>query len=597
MELLMGNEAMALGAMHAGVQIVTGYPGTPSSEVLEYVSAQNVDRSIYVEWSVNEKAAVEVAAGGSYGGKRALVTMKQVGLNAASDPLMNLAYIGVGAGIVVLVADDPGPISSQTEQDTRQYGIFSKMPVLDPSDPEEAYHLMRYAFELSEKHNTPVIIRPTTRVCHATASFETAEPVTLKEQKYFEKDPRWVIFPALSYQAHLRIEDRNPKIGGEFSRASWNQITGEGELGIVSHGTNHLYLQELRAEKALPDHKYMKVTTPFPFPEELGLDFLRGLKRVLVVEELSPYLETQLLTLAGKYGIQVEILGKLTGHIPAAGENSVESLRPVVYNYLGLDYDQPNRPVLEGVSIPVRPPVLCAGCPHRGAFYAIKQAMKDKRCVFTGDIGCYTLGNAKPLEMVDTCLCMGAGITIAQGLARSEEGLTTFAFIGDSTFFHSGITGVANAVYNQTDLVLVVLDNLTTAMTGKQPHPGTGFTMMQQQHTKIDIPGLLKALGVSDIEVLDPFQTDQCIEKIQGIYEKSGVRALVFDSPCIKLFKPSRLYAVSDACIGCKKCVRSLGCPALVKRDNHQIQIDPTLCYGCSICEPICPTGAISEVK
>lgn len=595
MKILMGNEAMALGAIDAGVEVVTGYPGTPSSEVLEYVAKENLKKEIYVEWSVNEKVAVEVAAGASFGGKRALVTMKQVGLNAASDAVMNLSYIGVGAGLVILVADDPGPISSQTEQDTRVFGSFSKIPILDPSSPSEGYEFMIKAFELSEKYNTPVILRPTTRVCHSVESFSPNLKLEKKITEKFKKDPKWVIFPALSYENHLRIEDRNPEIGREFSKMKENIKIGFGKLGIITQGISHEYAQELLREIDFIDYKLLKISTPYPFPEDLALEFLDGLEKVLVIEELSSYLEDEILKVIGKHKLDVDVLGKHTRTTQIAGENSVEKLKPIVFNFLGIDILETNGGKNYSDLIPKRPPTLCAGCPHRGSFFAVKEAMKKRRAVFTGDIGCYTLGNAPPLEMVDTCLCMGAGITMAQGIKRSEEEIVNFSFIGDSTFFHSGITGVVNAVYNGTDLIVVVLDNGTTAMTGKQSSPSTGETMMGEYHKKISIPEVLKSLGVDEVVRLDPFDTKNVIAEVQRLADLKGVRGIVFESPCIKLFKAETKYKVKNNCINCKRCVKKLGCPALIKGDK-KIEIDYNLCYGCGICEPICPVGAIVEV-
>lgn len=592
----MGNEAMALGAMDAGVEVVTGYPGTPSSEVLEYVAKNNSNKDIYVEWSVNEKVAVEVAAGASFGGKRALVTMKQVGLNAASDAVMNLAYIGVGAGLVILVADDPGPISSQTEQDTRCFGTFSKIPILDPSSPSEGYELMIKAFEISEKYNTPVIIRPTTRVCHSVESFSPDLKLEKSRTDKFKKDSRWVIFPAASYEHHLRIEKRNPQIAKGFFKLKNNILYGIGKTGILTQGISHEYLQEILEDIKEINYKYLKVATPYPFPEELALEFLSGLEKVLVVEELSSYLEDELLKVIGKYNLKVKVFGKNSGTMPLAGENSVEIIEPKVYEFLGYKYKNKVINTSYENLIPKRPPTLCAGCPHRGAFYSIKEAMRGKRAVFTGDIGCYTLGNAPPLDMVDTCLCMGGGITIAQGIKISEEEIINFSFIGDSTFFHSGITGVVNAVYNGTDLVVVVLDNGTTAMTGKQPSPSTGETMMGEHHKKISIPGVLKSIGVDEVVRLNPLDTGTAISEVKRISKLKGVRGIVFEAPCIKLYKPERKYEINNSCINCKVCIKKLGCPALVK-GNKKIEIDSNLCYGCGICQPICPKNAITEVK
>ncbi len=592
MKLLMGNEAMAQGAIDAGVEVVTGYPGTPSSEVLEYIAGHN-DGSIYAEWSINEKAAVEVAAGASLGGKRALVTMKQVGANAAADPIMNIAYIGAKAGLVILIADDPGPISSQTEQDTRRLGDYSGIPVLDPSSPQEAYDFMVKAFELSEREGTPVIIRPTTRVCHGTQSMELGLGLEKKDLGKFQKDPKWVIFPRLSYENHKKIVARNQRLAEDFSSWSENKRKGQGSKGIISQGVSYEYVEEILAglDRGL-DYQLLKIATPYPFPEKLVKDFAKGVDEILVIEELSPFIEEKLLEVKARFGLSASVYGKKTGHVKVAGENTWEELEAILASYFGFE-------VVElGVTKPldvIRSPVLCAGCPHRGSFYAVKKAMRGKRAVFTGDIGCYTLGNAQPLDMVDTCLCMGAGITMAQGLARTED-MPVFAFIGDSTFFHSGLTGIANAIYNRTPMILVVLDNRTTAMTGKQPHPGTGATMMGEAYPKMDIGKVLEAMGVTPT-YLDPFDIEASAVEVQKISEGQGVRAIIFDSPCIKLFKPETSYEVDrEKCIFCKKCARETGCPALVK-DKGKMAIDQDLCYGCSICEPICPTSAIKEVE
>ena len=461
-KILMGNEAIGLGAIHAGVGFVSGYPGTPSSEVLETVAKYN-DGNIYVEWSVNEKSALEIAAGASYAGLRSMVTMKQVGLNVASDPLMSLAYIGVKGGMVIVVADDPGPISSQTEQDTRHFARFCKLPLFDPSSPEEAYGMMADAFAYSEKYETPVLFRPTTRVCHAYANVTLKDSWEVKKAEGFVKDPKWVIFPRLSYQSHLKIEKRNVVLADDFSSYHLNTITGGGRKGIATGGISYAYTQEAFSLLGT-GCKLLRVATPHPFPEKLAVEFLTGLDEVLVVEELDPVIERELVYLCGKYKLNAEIKGKLSGHMAQAGENTVESIKTAAAAFL--DIAIPEKVLPEPPEMPVRPPVLCAGCPHRASFYAVKAAMKGRKAVFSGDIGCYTLGNAAPLNMVDTCLCMGAGVTIAQGLHRAEPDTVHFAFIGDSTFFHTGIAGVVNAVYNEHDIVLIVLDNATTAMTG-----------------------------------------------------------------------------------------------------------------------------------
>ncbi len=587
----MGNEAIGLGAIHAGVNLVAGYPGTPSTEILETV-AKNNDGSIHVEWSVNEKAALEVAAGGAYAGARVLVTMKQVGLNVASDPLMSLAYVGVKGAMVIVSADDPGPISSQTEQDTRHFAHFCKLPVFDPSSPEEAYEMIKDAFDYSEKYQTPVLFRPTTRICHGCGDILVDEKYEKHIPEGFVKDTmRWVIFPRTSFLNHQKIEKRNPQIGDEFSSYRFNTITGSGKKGICTHGASYGYVME-NLEGSNVEAKVFKVATPFPFPEKQALDFLRGLDEVMCFEELDPVLERELIYICGKYGLNVKIHGKIDGCVQSAGENSAESVAKVLESFLGIKPTESAFP--KPPELPVRPPVLCAGCPHRASFYAVKQAVKGRKAVFSGDIGCYTLGNAMPLDMVDTCLCMGADVTIAQGLHIIEPDTLNFSFIGDSTFFASGITGVVNAVYNQNDIILIVLDNSTTAMTGHQPHPGTGVTMMGEVAQKVSIEAILKAIGLTSVETVDPLDLSAAVGAVQRAAEKSGVRAVIFKSPCIAVTKSEKKYEITDKCVGCKKCISQLGCPAIVI-DEGRVTVEKSLCFGCSLCAQVCPVGAIEK--
>ncbi len=587
----MGNEAIGLGAIHAGVNLVAGYPGTPSTEILETV-AKNNDGSIHVEWSVNEKAALEVAAGGAYAGARVLVTMKQVGLNVASDPLMSLAYVGVKGAMVIVSADDPGPISSQTEQDTRHFAHFCKLPVFDPSSPEEAYEMIKDAFDYSEKYQTPVLFRPTTRICHGCGDILVDEKYEKHIPEGFVKDTmRWVIFPRTSFLNHQKIEKRNLQIGDEFSSYRFNTITGSGKKGICTHGASYGYVME-NLEGSNGEAKVFKVATPFPFPEKQALDFLRGLDEVMCFEELDPVLERELIYICGKYGLNVKIHGKIDGCVQSAGENSAESVAKVLESFLGIKPTESAFP--KPPELPVRPPVLCAGCPHRASFYAVKQAVKGRKAVFSGDIGCYTLGNAMPLDMVDTCLCMGADVTIAQGLHIIEPDTLNFSFIGDSTFFASGITGVVNAVYNQNDIILIVLDNSTTAMTGHQPHPGTGVTMMGEVAQKVSIEAILKAIGLTSVETVDPLDLSAAVGAVQRAAEKSGVRAVIFKSPCIAVTKSEKKYEITDKCVGCKKCISQLGCPAIVI-DEGRVTVEKSLCFGCSLCAQVCPVGAIEK--
>ena len=588
MELLMGNEAIALGALAAGVQLVCGYPGTPSTEVLETVAKRRPE-GVYVEWSVNEKAALEVAAGAALAGARAMVTMKQVGLNVASDPLMSLNYLGVeGGALVVLVADDPGPISSQTEQDTRHFGRYARIPVFDPQTPEQAYQMAKDALACSEKWKRPVILRPTTRVCHSCASVAAEPPAAPRGVRGFAKSEKWVIFPRLAYAAKKRLVAEEEALAAEFSRYAGNRLYGEGRLGIAMGGVAAAYAREA----GFPA-RYLEIATPYPFPEELALSFLREVDAVLALEELDPVIEDALTRLCGKHHLPVRILGKHTGHVPVAGELSVESVRAAMAAFLGREEHKAAASApLEG-KLPVRPPVLCAGCPHRGSFYAVKQAMKGQKAVFCGDIGCYTLGNAAPLNMVDTCLCMGAGVTMAQGIARMEKDTTAFAFIGDSTFFHTGIPGVVNAIYNGADEVIVVLDNSTTAMTGRQPHPGTGATMMGGQAAPMSIPKVLEGLGVP-VWRASAFDLPAAKAAIAPAAALRGrVRAVVLEGPCVSLVKGAKPLTVDrEACLGCRRCVRELGCPALFMQEG-KAQIDASLCTGCTLCQQVCPVNCL----
>lgn len=596
-EFLMGNQAIAMGAAAAGVNVAAGYPGTPSTEIIETIS-KHTNGKIYTEWSVNEKAAMELAAGAAYAGARAMVTMKQVGLNVASDPLMSLAYVGVKGGMVVVVADDPGPISSQTEQDTRHFAAFSKLPCFDPSSAQEAYEMMGEAFAYSEKYHTPVLFRPTTRVCHGYASItvkDEAEYTVHKAEGFVKDTMRWVIFPKLSYNNHIKIEARNVELADEFSSYSRNAIFPAADTslrkGIVSHGISFTYVKE--AMRSTEQLKLMKISTPFPFPEKLALDFLKDLDEVLCIEELDPVIERELIYICGKYDLKVKIRGKLTHDVKNAGENTRDSVAEDTAKFTGKEIPQPAQEEAPP-ELPIRPPVLCAGCPHRASFFAVKQAMKGKKAVFCGDIGCYTLGNAKPLDMVDTCLCMGAGLNIAQGIGKVEPDTTCFAFVGDSTFFASAITGLVNAVYNQAEMILIVLDNHTTAMTGHQPHPGTGRTAMGKTVEPVSIENICKGIGVKFVETTDPLDLKAAEDCVSRAAAEKGVKVIIFRSPCVVLEKTAGSAEIDrEKCINCKQCINLLGCPAITTTDGN-VTIDNGMCKGCGICAKVCPKNAIT---
>lgn len=632
-KLLMGNEAFAHAALEAGVRVVAGYPGTPSSEVIETVATlhdSGAAQGVHVEWSTNEKAALEVLAGASYAGARGLFTCKQVGLNVASDPLMSLNYVGVQGGLVLFVADDPGPISSQTEQDTRRFAAFAKIPVFDPENIEQGFDMMQAAFELSEKHRCPVIVRPTTRVCHSSTFVDAADSAQAAEPEGFTKDDsRWVIFPARARRGHLEINERLREMAEEFSTelARFNPIEERGvspRLGIVCGGVSSAYAREAlalleqrsaEAGLAVPAYRFMQVGTPYPFPDALADSFAEGLDAVLVLEELDHVLEDAFVQLMGQRAIAGKSVAKVVGRsdgfaacfgepkpLFGAGENSTERSLECIEAFFG-EFAGFSAEALHGqagqaldVAVPARPPVLCAGCPHRGAFYAAKRALKKMgvRGVFSGDIGCYTLGNAAPLDAVDTCLCMGAGITMAQGLGIAEPDVKQLAFVGDSTFFASGLTGVANAVYNQHDITVCVLDNSITAMTGGQPHPGTGTTLMGQHSEPLVIEDALRALGVQCIAFANPHCLDESIAAVQEAVSFAGPAAVIFRAPCVNLVRPKQAVVVdSDRCTGCKRCITSIGCPAVGFVGGKAV-VDAAQCTGCGLCAQVCPFDAMA---
>ncbi len=584
---LLGNEAIALAAIHSGIALASGYPGTPSTEIMEAI-AKNKPKDLYVEWSTNEKAALEIAAGASYCGARTMVTMKQVGLNVASDPLMSLAYVGIEGGMCIVVADDPGPISSQTEQDTRTFAAYSKLPVLDPSSPEEAYYMTIFAFELSEKIKRPVILRPTTRICHGYKSFDIFDyNKDIKKGKFVKDTARWVIFPKASYLNHIALEELRFTLSDDFSQNSFNKhINNNKNVGIATGGVSYAYVSE--ALDGNKDFNLLKIGTPYPFPEKLALDFLSSVNEVYVFEELDPYIERELYIVAGKYNLNVKIHGKLDKQNNLAGENSPESIAKI------LKLTSNDESLVLDIPLPVRPPSLCSGCPHRASFYAVKKAMKGQNAIFNGDIGCYTLGNAQPLNMVDTCLCMGADITLAQGISRIDEEAKNFSFIGDSTFFASGITGVVNAVYNKANITIIVLDNSTTAMTGNQPHPGIPFTLAGDVAKAISIPKVLEAIGLDEVVTLNPFDQEKAVEVIKEVSAKKGVKAIIFKSPCIFVSKAKTPYYINEKCTKCRRCISEIGCPA-ISYNNNEVIIDGDMCNGCGLCADICPVKAIKQ--
>ena len=655
-KLLMGNEAFAYAALESGVRVVAGYPGTPSTELVETVAklhAQGKAQGLHVEWSTNEKAALELLAGASYCGARTLYTCKQVGLNVASDPLMSLNYVGVKGGCVLFVADDPGPISSQTEQDTRRFASFAKLPVLDPATPEQGFAMMKYAFDLSEQYKTPVIVRPTTRINHASTYFDVQDSTLARPvpEEGFQKDPKWIIFPRRSYAAHKEIIDRleayaadlgkdstlawlNPvyvpcaeKAGAPILNRSFGEEQGKAacsmgaspkpEFGIVAGGISASYALDAlamlakRAQAAglqLPSYSFVQVGVPYPFPADRVTAAVGECTQVLALEELDHVLEDELLKMAGARHLPYQVHGKLDKLARNRGENDIDSIASVLAHFFGMDslcsQGQGQEDGCFETPLPVRPPVLCAGCPHRGSFYAVKRAVGKREAVYCGDIGCYTLGNAAPLYTTDTCLCMGAGITMAQGFAVAQPDKKQIAFVGDSTFFASGLTGCVNAVYNGHDVTVVVLDNATTAMTGSQPHPGTGVTLMGPHRKPVDIKAMLLAIGFECITEADPLNLEESMAAAQEAIDFEGPSGVIFRSPCVQLKKPDPAVSIDAAkCTACKKCITEIGCPGIgfdtrlngeKSRGRGMAFIDAGQCNGCGLCVQICPFKAIS---
>jgi indolepyruvate ferredoxin oxidoreductase alpha subunit len=570
--LLTGNEATALGALRAGVRVAAGYPGTPSSEILETLSAAITDagyygdgkgsdierEKVYAEWSVNEKVALEIAAGAAIAGVRAIATMKQVGLNVASDPLMSLNMIGVKAGMVVIVADDPGPLSSQTEQDTRQFAIFARVAAFDPSSPAECYTMIADALDWSEKIGRPVIFHLTTRVCHSREPVRLLPALPSSPPSFDGGGGRWAIMPGLAYANHVLVEKELTRLSEEFSAYPGNYLdiqtnrqSDDGKIkghdsrrGIATGGVGYLYAMEAITRLGISDCNILKVAT-VPFPTKLGEEFLHNCDEVLVIEELYPVIEDALYHLKGSAGFTTTIHGRRDGSVPVAGEIAGKAFNAVA-RYLRADTGAYTH---KAPDVPKRPPSLCPGCPHKYSFEAVKKAAgvlagkKDIQVVYSGDIGCYTLGASPPLNMGDTCLCMGAGITMAQGINRaltwgrarpnnSRSDSLNIAFIGDSTFFHSGITGLINAVYNGYDIVVCVLDNRTTAMTGGQFHPGVGTTLMNGPSPRMDIRKICEAVGVTDIVTVNAFDR-QAADLLMPVLDSTGVRVVIFEGKCV----------------------------------------------------------------
>ena len=589
--LLSGNEALALGAFEAGVKVAAAYPGTPSTEILENLSGYE---GVYTEWAPNEKVALEVALGAAFAGVRALATMKHVGLNVAADPLFTSAYTGVRGGLVIVVADDPDMHSSQNEQDSRNYAFAAKVPMVEPSDSAEAKDLLKAAYRISEEFDTPVLLRTSTRVSHVKGVVTKGKAEKPAVKPGIEKMPeKFVMLPANARKRRVEIALRMERLKEFCETFTGNRIEwGDRERGFITSGASYLYVKEV-----FPKASVLKLGMVWPLPERMIRSFTEKVDEVVIVEELDPFLELHIRAMG------ISCRGK--DLVPAIGELNPAIVRQSITG-------EKAEGVFEPVQIPMRPPNLCPGCPHRGIFYAI-----SKLGVFvTGDIGCYTLAALKPLSAMDTCVCMGAGIGNAHGMAKAlgNDGLGKIvAVIGDSTFFHSGITGLIDIVFNRGNSTVVILDNRTTGMTGHQPHPASGVTITGDPTVAIDIEGLCRAVGVKHVRTVNPHDTEECGKVLKEELQRAEPSVIITKAPCVllpemKRRKDKKLYVVvSEKCTGCRSCLR-LGCPAIewaplteeaAKQRGYKpkqkgfSRINAVLCDGCGQCAPLCKFRAI----
>ena len=565
-KLLLGDFAVARGAWEAGVSVAAAYPGTPSTEITEELARYD---EVYSEWSPNEKVALEVGIGASLRGARTIVSMKHVGLNVACDPLFTASYTGVNGGLVIAVADDPSVFSSQNEQDTRLTAVSAQIPVLEPSDSQEAKDFTKYAFEFSEKYDTPVILRITTRVAHSQSLVELEDRRETGVRAYERNIAKYVMMPANARVKHTTVEARMERISNDANAFPVNRIEqGSKDLGIICAGGVYQYVKE-----ALPDASILKLGTVWPLPYSLIEEFAKSVKRCIVAEELAPHLETQIKA----HGIKVE--GK--NLFPLCGEFSAKLIREKV---LGQAVQVKAEPV------PARPPVLCAGCPHRGVFYILSKLKLN----VLGDIGCYTLGAVPPLGSMDAVVCMGASIGMAIGFDKADADAHkhSVAVIGDSTFIHSGITGLIDAVYNKARVTVVILDNRTTGMTGHQNHPATGKTIKNEQTYELNLEQVCRAVGVQDVVTVDPGDLTATEQAIKSALQRDEVSVVIAKKPCVLLTKKLyRGFKVNERCKKCKACLK-LGCPAIVN-GKEGITIDGSLCTECGLCQGVCKFGAI----
>ncbi len=603
--LLLGNEAIARGAVEAGVGLATTYPGTPSSEIS--ANFFNIARQspLYFEYSINEKVALEVAAAAANACVRSMCVMKHVGLNVAADALMTLAYVGVKAGLVILTADDPFMFSSQNEQDNRYYAKLSGLPMLEPSSVAEAREMVAYAFELSEKLAEPVLFRTTTRINHSNEIVTLGDIIPPVTRGEFTKDPfNYVTVPAVSRNLHKKLL-KNLAAAGEITELSpYNFIEGDcGPWGIVANGVSYNYAHDAIKDLNLSGRvKLFRIGFSHPMPARLITEFLKGCEKVLVIEEGEPYMEENIKAIAQEAGLTIPIKGKSEELFSRLFEFDPGMVRKNIARYFDISYT-PVTPVdLSDIpDIAQRPPNLCAGCSHRATYYAVKKAAEGKATIYPTDIGCYTLGLLPPLSMADFLICMGSSVGTSCGFSKTTD-KKVISFIGDSTFFHSGIPPLINAVFNNHNFTLVILDNGTTAMTGHQPNPGVDMDQLQcSGYGRVSIESIVRAIGVCHLEIIRPFRIKKSIEAVRKAIDFEGVSVIIAQEICPLYAKGlkkamGKPFYVSDKCKNHRDCINELACPAFFI-ENDKVKIDPDTCVGCTLCAQICPEHAILPLK
>ena len=604
--LLLGNEAIARGAIEAGVAFTSTYPGTPSSEISLNFFQMSQESDLYFEYSTNEKVAMEVAAAAANCGVRSMVVMKHVGLNVAADPLMTLAYVGVKAGMVILTADDPFMFSSQNEQDNRYYAKLSGIPMLEPSSVPEAMEMLPYAFELSEKLQSPVLFRTTTRINHSSGVVKLGEIRQRTPMGDFTKDPlNLVTVPAVARNLHIKLLQKYDEATEHANNSEYNRMEGSGNWGIICNGVSYNYVDDAVKEMNIAEKvRVLRIGFSHPLPTTMIKDFLKTCEKILVVEEGEPYMEEAVKAMAQEERLTLDIAGKNAELFSRLYEYDPAQVRANIAKYFGIPHDANVAVDVSDVpEIPQRPPTLCAGCSHRATYYEVRQAAEalGVETIYPTDIGCYTLGLLPPLSTADFLLCMGSSAGTSGGFSQVTD-KNVIAFIGDSTFFHTGIPGLINGVFNNHNFTLVILDNSTTAMTGHQPHPGVDMKQLNMDgYGRVSIEAVVRAIGVPHITVIKPYKVKKSIEAIKEAISFKGVSVIISEEPCALYAQALKLprmrpFEVTAKCKNHRDCMNYLACPAFYVW-NERIKIDANLCTGCAVCAQICPEKAIMRVK